>query len=86
MAFLVALIAGLLVAAESQPQGFLDHYDKFITPNLNQVKQANGVRKAKDRRVYCDAVLEVACDIIYRCFSWCLPQAFLFGRLGLWHI
>jgi len=48
MALLVALVAGLLVAAESQPQGFLDHYDKFITPNLNQVKQANGVRAAKD--------------------------------------
>jgi len=48
MALLVALVAGLLVAAESQPQGFLDHYDKFITPNLHQVKQANGVRAAKD--------------------------------------
>jgi len=54
MALIVALVAGLLVAAESQasdrssPQGFLDHYDKFITPNLNQVKQANGVRAAKD--------------------------------------
>ena len=61
MALLVALVAGLLVAAESQPQGFLDHYDKFIAPNLNQVKQANGVRAAQDRRVYCDAVKEIAC-------------------------
>jgi len=48
MALIVALVAGLLVAAESQasdrssPQGFLDHYDKFITPNFNQVKHANG--------------------------------------------
>jgi hypothetical protein len=54
MALIVALVAGLLVAAESQAsdrsdsQGFLDHYDKFIAPNLNQVKQANGLRAAKD--------------------------------------
>jgi len=44
MALLVALVAGLLVVAESQasekadrsnPQGFLSQYDKFITPRFN---------------------------------------------------
>jgi len=44
----VTLVAGLLVAAESQasdarnPKGFLSNYNQFITPNTNQMKLGKG--------------------------------------------
>jgi ketosteroid isomerase-like protein len=47
MALVVALLAGLLVVAESQVFGSdassipLNHHDKFITPNLNHLNRGN---------------------------------------------
>jgi hypothetical protein len=46
MALFVALVAGLLVVAESQASdnGFLSNsgYDKFVSPSLNHMKHGNG--------------------------------------------